>query len=95
MQAQTANNAWFARLTQIDPDFDDPNVCNAMNKMAREVCMNFHDEQNYDPALLGFHQISIFATRCIEQMFISGKKTIEVREQPRLAYDRLMDERNL
>ena len=52
MRAQTANNAWFSRLTQVDPDFDDPYSCNPMNKMARDVSLQFLHSKISDPKLL-------------------------------------------
>lgn len=52
MRAQSANTAWFTKLTTIDPDFDDPHACNAMNKMARDVCLNFLRQKIADPKLV-------------------------------------------
>jgi len=51
MRAQSANTAWFTKLTTIDPEFDDPHACNAMNKMARDVCVNFLNDKIADPEL--------------------------------------------
>ena len=51
-RAQSGNTAWFTKLTTIDPDFDDPYACNAMNKMARDVCMKFLRDKIADPKLV-------------------------------------------
>jgi len=52
MRARSANTAWFAKLTEIDPQFDDPYACNAMNKMARDVCVQFLNDKIADPELV-------------------------------------------
>jgi 4-hydroxyacetophenone monooxygenase len=41
MRAQVSNSAWFSKLTEVDPDFDDPFACSPANKMARDACITF------------------------------------------------------
>ena len=51
MRARSANNAWFAKLTTIDPAFDDPDACSASNKAARDTCIAFLEKKIADPRL--------------------------------------------
>ena len=51
MRARTANNSWFAKMTTVDPDFDDPHACSPTNKAARDTCIAFLDSKIADPAL--------------------------------------------
>jgi len=52
MRAQVANSDWFSRLTEVDPDFDDPYACNPNNKMARDACISFLESKLGDPDLV-------------------------------------------
>jgi 4-hydroxyacetophenone monooxygenase len=49
MRAQVSNSDWFARLTEVDPDYDDPYACNPNNKMARDACIAFLETKLSDP----------------------------------------------
>jgi 4-hydroxyacetophenone monooxygenase len=51
MRARTANNGWFAKMTTIDPEFDDPYACSPTNKMARDTCIAFLESKIADPEL--------------------------------------------
>jgi 4-hydroxyacetophenone monooxygenase len=51
MRARTANNAWFAKMTTVDPDFDDPDACSSTNKAARDTCLAFLESKIADPSL--------------------------------------------
>jgi len=43
-----------------------------------------------------FHEmITLFAMKCIEQMFLTGKTTVEVKKEPYVEYNELLDRLNL
>ena len=42
----------FATLSEIDPDFDDPNACNPINKRMRDACIAFLKSKLGDPELV-------------------------------------------
>jgi 4-hydroxyacetophenone monooxygenase len=42
----------FMTLSEIDPEFDDPNACNASNKVVRDACIAFLERKLGDPDLV-------------------------------------------
>jgi 4-hydroxyacetophenone monooxygenase len=52
MRARVADSGWFSRLTEIDPDYDDPYSCNPSNKLARDACIDFLKSKLGDPGLV-------------------------------------------
>jgi 4-hydroxyacetophenone monooxygenase len=52
MRARAAYNAWFWRMTTVDPEFDDPYACSASNKAARDECIAFLHSKLDDPELI-------------------------------------------
>jgi 4-hydroxyacetophenone monooxygenase len=52
MRFRTSYGAWFPRVTEIDPNFGDPNACNADNKRSRDACIAFLECKLGDPALV-------------------------------------------
>ena len=50
--AAMADNAHRSQVAQIDPDFDDPHACSAMNKRARDLSVGFLKSKLSDPDLV-------------------------------------------
>jgi 4-hydroxyacetophenone monooxygenase len=43
---------FMADVSEIDPDFDDPDACNARNKASRDACLAFLEHKLGDPELV-------------------------------------------
>jgi 4-hydroxyacetophenone monooxygenase len=52
MRARACTLDGLADVAQIDPDFDDPHACSALNKRARDASLGFLQRKLGDPALV-------------------------------------------
>lgn len=52
MRAKACTLDGLAQVAQIDPDFDDPHACSALNKRARDQSVAFLESKLGDPALV-------------------------------------------